>query len=188
MGTTHALNLPDVLTIAGPAKSGKSLLAAELAAARAGARTTFLGRFSVTQGKTLLLDDQYSPSVIGNRFRRITSPRWWAENRTLFLLRPAVPMDLREYADRVVKCGFKHVIIDSLSVFDDCTYMFRGDGIEPFLFERDCHRYVGAGAFIDLLRERGITCAFTCNQNIEVVYVTAKGRHVYFPLSKPPHA
>lgn len=164
--------LPDVFAIAGPAKSGKSLLAAELAVARAGGRPTFLGRFSVTQGKTLLLDDQHSPAVIGDRFRRIASPRWWVENGTLFFLRRVYPDDLREYADRVMKCDFKHVIVDSMSIFDDCTYTFRDSGetiTQPMRFDREFRRHIGEGVFTDLLRERGITCAFTRSQNTEPI-------------------
>lgn len=163
--------LPDVFAIAGPAKSGKSLLAAELAIARAGGRSTFLDRFSVKQGRTLLLDDQHSSSVLVNRFTRIVAP-FDFEKLNLWDERLSRNTNLRKFVDGLAIFGFKHVIADSLSALDRCAYTFREDGADitkPFSFDRDFRRHIGEGVFTDLLRERGITCAFTCNQNAEPV-------------------
>lgn len=167
--------LPDVFVIAGPSKSGKSLLAAELAIARAGGRSTFLGRFSVTQGRTLHLDDQHSFGVLNERLHKIAAP---INPVDLELYRPNNPFQekfsvtLEQMADDLVRFKIQHLVVDSMSIFDRCTYTFREDGADItklFPFDRDFRRHAGEGVLTDLLRERGITCAFTCSQNTEPV-------------------
>ena len=166
--------LPDVFAIVGPSKSGKSLLAAELAVARAGFSSTFLGRFSVTHGSTLLLDNQHTRSVLLKRIVKIAEGFDLSKLDLSVLVHCAVDfLDLRGWADCVAYGGFKHVIIDSHSIFDRCTYDYRDEAgvsfTKPFRFDREFRRHVGEEILTDLLRERGITCAFTCSQNTEPV-------------------